>query len=467
MSTQSGGEEMKQSDDDQIKSNVNDNNSKNNCGRAARRRKRKIRDIRQAVQNLLHHDGGNRKDTLTSEDFSSGNTTDDKDRNDNSPSSSLPTDRSRSLAGVILRRKQLNKKDMSNSSSSSSSSSSLCSPKIEEDAKSSDIDHGFSMKDKSMLTSQLGFIPGNGISIVSRVNDIQSLYPNLYHLLSKPILSDHSIPDDEMKKSETSLYPMVLQLYPLVARDVYHGGKSDGRKFKSRKRGNTQSSSPLSLSSSVTNEEKNISSMTTENSTKDKNDNDTKSYKNDNDQKESDHQNNAKKNNNLQSEMTIEPFPTMFWLTHPHLKALISQLEIEPTHNVKTMEDKIQASSEYLHLMSEAHKSYGKQRWELLTTDDKKEMMERRWTNALGEERGVAGIRKFEHVKCLHAHAAHYLAYCGFMHRHKGGNNEDDTDISIHDSFVENLVGKWVLEAVEELILNDGRVLASNEDDNM
>ena len=99
---------------------------------------------------------------------------------------------------------------------------------------------------------------------------------------------------------------------------------------------------------------------------------------------------------------------------------------------------------------------------------------ERRWNNALGDERGVAGIRKFEYVKCLHAHAAHYLAYCGFVQRQKHQQNEEIqdgmnkqnkiTNENDFDStyFVENLVGKWVLEAVEELIMKGG-IVASDQ----
>merc|ERR1712238_195098 len=61
-----------------------------------------------------------------------------------------------------------------------------------------------------------------------------------------------------------------------------------------------------------------------------------------------------------------------------------------------------------------AHLSYGNERWATLTHHDKETIIyPRKWEGAIGPERGVAGIRRYETVKCLHAHAAHYLASCG------------------------------------------------------
>eukprot|EP00957_Ditylum_brightwellii_P120581 9198688-Ditylum_brightwellii.AAC.1 len=58
-------------------------------------------------------------------------------------------------------------------------------------------------------------MPGNAVCVAAR----HSSYPNL------------------QEKEEEGEEPTVLMLYPLAIRDVYKGGKSDGRKFKSRKRG--------------------------------------------------------------------------------------------------------------------------------------------------------------------------------------------------------------------------------------
>lgn len=71
--------------------------------------------------------------------------------------------------------------------------------------------------------------------------------------------------------------------------------------------------------------------------------------------------------------------------------------------------------------MQESHESYARERWEMLTPSDR-ELVERNgWTRALRDV-GVAGIRNFAAVKCLHTHYAHFLATG------------------------ENLIGEWVHE---------------------
>ena len=83
--------------------------------------------------------------------------------------------------------------------------------------------------------------------------------------------------------------------------------------------------------------------------------------------------------------------------------------------------------------MKHAHSSYGTERFNLLTNTDLTEIIQKnKWEGAIGIERGVAGIRRFDTIKCLHAHAAHYLA-CP----------EE-----------KNVVGRWVMEAVEEMVQN-------------
>lgn len=359
-------------------------------GRAARRRRNKVREIRQSVQNLLnttkrpaHGDADIRQEHevhITVEDEST---------------SCLPTDRNRSLPGVLIKRRQLNSQHSNIN-------------KTNNKKQSDDLQlDGFSSKDGEMLTSQLGFIPGNGLSVASRVNDIKDLYPNLFKLLSQqPLLSN-----DNNYLHQSKGYPMVLQLYPLVIRDVHHGGKSGGKKFKSRKRGHTQT-------------------LAEENETKDAS--------------------SVLSQTEAQSKTTMEPFPTMYWLTHPYLRTLISQIEIEPTHNVKAMEQKLLSHPDYLESMHNAHVSYGTQRWNLLTDEERIYAEERKWIDALASGRGVAGIRNFETIKCLHAHAAHYLAQLA-------GSKDENINI--------NCIGRWTLEAVEELIVKGGEIPDDEIDD--
>ena len=58
--------------------------------------------------------------------------------------------------------------------------------------------------------------------------------------------------------------------------------------------------------------------------------------------------------------------------------------------------------------------------------------------------RGVAGIRKYDTVKCLHTHSAHYLAFLG--------QNSSGQDSDACEMIEENLVGKWTLKAVEKAV---------------
>lgn len=160
--------------------------------------------------------------------------------------------------------------------------------------------------------------------------------------------------------------PIVIQLYPLVLRDENEGSKSNGKKHKSRKR---------------------VHSAT---------DKDTD---------------------------VLEPFPTTFWVTHPFLRVMISRLEVEG-FGVE-LQERLAHQPEYAALMAKAHAQYGQDRWKLLTEDDLDLIHERKWEYAVDATNGVAGIRNFAAIKCLHAHAAHYLAGC-------------------HD----NIVGKWAVEAL-------------------
>lgn len=126
--------------------------------------------------------------------------------------------------------------------------------------------------------------------------------------------------------------------------------------------------------------------------------------------------------------VVIEPFPTMFWLTHPLLRILISKLEVIGFGI--TLEKRLQEQTEYLERMGRAHKAYGHERFGLLNATDLRLIQERNWTSAVNDTKGVSGIRKPEAVKCLHAHVAHYLS------------RPDD----------ENIVGKWVMAEIEQML---------------
>jgi hypothetical protein len=246
---------------------------------------------------------------------------------------SVPTDRSKTWPGVLERRQT-----------------------------------SFSEEDAAALVSQLGYVPGNAIGVAARAQTVPSLP-----------LSDN--------------VPIVLKLYPLAIRDAFAGGKSDGRKFKGRKR-----MKPSSFDCNDTTDSP-IDSI---------------------------HPNASAK-----AEIPLlEPFPTQYWLTHPILRTLTSKLEL--TDNVRIMEQRLQSDPNALESMIRAHQAYGCERWECLTDDDLKLVQERKWEPALDLRRGVAGISRHTTIKCLHAHLAHYLS---------GGRGSKD-----------NIVGRWVLEAIIEML---------------
>ena len=164
-----------------------------------------------------------------------------------------------------------------------------------------------------------------------------------------------------------------------------------------------------------------------------------------------------------QSTPLMEPFPTIYWVTHPLIKALISKLELDRV-NVQFEQRLLDEEAEGrkpeeicptdknnqsagitshppspLASMKLAHESYGKERRGLLSSRDMEYVKGRRWyeetssppdakisTAPFSDGCGVAGIRNPKAVKCLHAHAAHYWS----------GNRD-------------NIVGLWVGERLK------------------
>lgn len=405
------------------------NGQHRNKGRAARRRKAKVRSIQLALEALLSGQD--------MEEFHESCR-----KNDESLLFSLPADRSHTSPGVLQRRKERNLK----------------------------LDNFMDLdKDQPLLVSQLGYMPGNAVGVVGRVQDLEHLYPCLYQLLCHV---------DKKRGGMThggSCVPTVLQLYPLAVRNVFVGGKAEGRKFKSRKRGL---------------DEGKRNNMPSDGIQHGIQDDDNKKWKDEQLPSPSPLPFESQKSESSQSQqvqLLEEPFPTMYWLTHPFLKTLVSQLEIGSTDNVIEMQKRLASSEESLLAMKLAHECYARQRWDLLTEQDKqritaieshdgdhdgcdddgndddnegkdekkktkknkrndgnhvKKSFNRKWiADAIGSERGVAGIRKFDTVKCLHTHAAHYLAFLAASHT---GNKPD-----FHHTMKENLVGKWVLQSLE------------------
>jgi hypothetical protein len=217
--------------------------------------------------------------------------------------------------------------------------------------------------DQIALIGQLGYLPENAVAIVARVSDLLPLEKYFYN--RKEMYHDS---------------PLVLQLYPIALRNCFSGGKSDGRKFKGRRRGPIIEPETSNLSES---------------------------------------------NPNL---IIREPFPTIYWLTHPLLRIIVSKLELGEECNVKVLEARLAKDEDAMQSMILAHNAYGAARWDMMTEADQVEMEQRRWKKSLDTSCGIAGIRKPFAIKCLHTHVAHYLS---------GGPGSD-----------QNIVGKWVMDQV-------------------
>ena len=252
---------------------------------------------------------------------------------------------------------------------------------------------GWTHADEAALLGQLGYIPGNAVAVAARSSD----YPLF------PINGN---------------VPIVLKLYPLAIREAFAGGKS-GRKFKSRKRGPG--------GKAVSNKSSSSDKDNTTDGPDGVNDADTGAATT------ADNNDKVDEDDDDDDEMPLlEPFPTMYWLTHPLIRTLVSQIELGKDFNATEMERRLAKSEEARTSMEEAHKAYGETRWNLLTESDVALIKKRHWEGALSSERGVAGIRQPRGVKCLHAHMAHYL--------------------SGDDGHEHNVVGKWTYEQVNRII---------------
>ncbi|CAI5714141.1 unnamed protein product [Peronospora effusa] len=118
----------------------------------------------------------------------------------------------------------------------------------------------------------------------------------------------------------------------------------------------------------------------------------------------------------------VEPFPTIYWLVSTYLKACVSTLEDQQF--VLTLQHRLDADEIAKEKMAQSHREYAEQRWKMMTPHDVKLVSSRGWEFVLRDV-GIAGIREFTNVKCLHTHYAHYLAT---------GNN---------------LIGEWVQQLLD------------------
>ena len=143
---------------------------------------------------------------------------------------------------------------------------------------------------------------------------------------------------------------------------------------------------------------------------------------------------------------SITPFPTMYWLTCPHISKAIS--ELERNGYVKIFEERIVNDNELTNIWYNVHEEYANERWNLLTINDQEYLSKER--SSMKDILQYSGVAGTDHkgvraqnadresyvpsVKCLHSHYAHY-------------RSQNDTEGS---EAVINMVGKWTHELLIE-----------------
>lgn len=93
-------------------------------------------------------------------------------------------------------------------------------------------------------------------------------------------------------------------------------------------------------------------------------------------------------------------FPTLFWLSCPFLKRLVSRLEASGW--IKILHDKLAVDQALKEELDLAHADYSRLSRSLLGSKELKGGRD------LGS--GICGVKDLANIKCLHAHYAHYLA---------------------------------------------------------
>ncbi len=432
---------------------------RNRPGRSSRRRRRKARSI--LLESSSNGDHGQEEDAcvdIQPQTFEPN----DSEINETSV---VPIDRGYTLEGIQIRRREerlkLRSLRQQNSNCSEPSSRVQQDDQISEAKNESDgrEESRLDPRDEKALKSQLGYIPGNAICVAARspphflecgkvqLEDGEKCSKHVHEKMQKTNGGKVRNDDDDEAAS-----PSVVKLYPIAVRESYCGGKKDGRKFKGRKRGNMRRKEDDQAVIDATDDHIRHDDSEHEESARGKA---VRGWfvdsSEENNGQNSDRSSTVGQNYTVTaSNQIIEPFPTLYWLTSPTLRTYISRIELSKTHNVQQMERRLQSSPSHLSQMKRAHKSYGETRWSLLTSSDKQNVLDRNWGGAIDATRGVAGIResRWHCVKCLHAHAAHYLAQVAEW--------EMEERVGVRDKECGredlNLVGKWTMEAVFEAV---------------
>lgn len=106
---------------------------------------------------------------------------------------------------------------------------------------------------------------------------------------------------------------------------------------------------------------------------------------------------------------TVTPFPTLFWLTCPHIREAVGALE--NAGMISQMRERLTRDGEFRIEYTEASHDYARRREAIL------ERLDPAWREKVSPEMarvitsaGIGGLVDHVGVKCIHMHVAHWLA---------------------------------------------------------
>jgi hypothetical protein len=150
------------------------------------------------------------------------------------------------------------------------------------------------------------------------------------------------------------------------------------------------------------------------------------------------------------------PFPTLYWLSCPHVSRAIS--ELEHRGYVRIFQQRLEDDEELGARWWECHEDYAAERWSLLSVHDREWLLQERMPR--GDEKEdqkrksmrdmiqTSGVAGTDHhwggsggifvpsVKCLHSHYAHYRSQLS----RSNARNDGDGKVVL------NMVGIWTHE---------------------
>jgi len=280
----------------------------------------------------------------------------------------LPTDRNRTWPGVFEARKKLRHEEKNKLRSAIQV---YDEDDDQGDRTPSSYIASSSNSKKKKLISQLGYIPGNLLRILTASSSSNCNINNM--LSSSSLICLANILSNNLNHDT----PIAVELYPIVIRDVYEGGKYGGRNGRSKKArvrkpslnqqpekvDNVARSQSRILSREVLPKNEIGDSIASNNKTNSRNE----------------------KNSHLtdSESIVIEPFPTIYWLTLPILRILVSKLELQ--HKNKEYKTGLKNDANEYRTMESAHQQYANKRYSLiqLSSSDEEFIVHRKWNKTI------------------------------------------------------------------------------------